>query len=696
MHEEQSHPQSGEAPARWSFSRGDCIAGVGLFALAQLVYTLTLYPTVAYGDSGTLTSVAYTLGIAHPPGYPLYTLLANLFAHLPIGSIAWRVNLASAVFASGAAVLLYLTILELTRHRLAAVLSAGMYAFSPLVWRYALFAEVFALNNLFATIVAWLALRFYRRREQRILYLLAFATGLGMSHHHTLVFWVVPVWVWLVVSAREDILRRASLAVCPLLVLLGLTPYLYLRLAAMRGPEVVWGDLSSWVEFVRHVRRFQYGSLSLVPGASGGVGDVLLSLGEYFYALPSQMLFVAAPVAVWGMIRGIRGRVAGGFVTATVVAYFLYLFVFHALARVPVGEYGAVVMHLERFWLLPTICPFVWFGYVVADVTGRRVAGRVAWAVAAIIVAVQLGVHYGGEDQHGNRTYYDNAKLGVEHLPAGALLLSAGDLDNHTLQYVQACEHLRDDVAVVSMNMLMMYWAGPVARRQYSDVRFPGDVLVPSIAPYRGTEMASAHGVDIGLRDVYSLSYLIDENIDDRPIYTTRFQGNATFANAKSWTQNYVMLPVGTINKVIRRGEEPPLAYYLEESLAHLPDLGRIAERAPARGSREFRLWVKYWSDYETLFAVSYYMLDKPGATTPALEKLASIMEDFGKGYPGEPRARFSWDLAAVYAGLADHDPSRREALDELWQKRLRGQEPPSESHDRRIRAALGMPVEDQ
>lgn len=75
--------------------------------ISFIVYLLTLAPTVYWGDSGELITVAYTLGIAHPSGYPTYTLLGHLFTYIPFGSIAWRVNLMSAVFASLAVMLLY-------------------------------------------------------------------------------------------------------------------------------------------------------------------------------------------------------------------------------------------------------------------------------------------------------------------------------------------------------------------------------------------------------------------------------------------------------------------------------------------------------------------------------------------------------------------------------------------------------------
>src|SRR5690349_13982207 len=73
---------------------------LALFILAT--YILTLFPTVSGGDSGELIAAVHTGSVAHPPGYPLYTLLAKLFTFIPYGSIAWRINLFSACCDAGA------------------------------------------------------------------------------------------------------------------------------------------------------------------------------------------------------------------------------------------------------------------------------------------------------------------------------------------------------------------------------------------------------------------------------------------------------------------------------------------------------------------------------------------------------------------------------------------------------------------
>src|SRR4051812_14521496 len=93
-------------------------AGLAVSAVALVAYLYTLSPTVNFLDSGELITVGATAGVAHPPGYPLYTLLAILFAAVPIGETAVRVNLISALGGALAMGLFYTLVYEAVRYHL--------------------------------------------------------------------------------------------------------------------------------------------------------------------------------------------------------------------------------------------------------------------------------------------------------------------------------------------------------------------------------------------------------------------------------------------------------------------------------------------------------------------------------------------------------------------------------------------------
>jgi len=122
------------------------------------LYLRTLLPSVGVADTFEFQVVVPLLRVAHPTGYPLYVLLGKLFTLLPLGNVAWRVNLASAVFATAAVLVLYAIILRLTGRWLPALLAALALAFSFTFWSQAIVAEVYALHNLLVAIILWLLL----------------------------------------------------------------------------------------------------------------------------------------------------------------------------------------------------------------------------------------------------------------------------------------------------------------------------------------------------------------------------------------------------------------------------------------------------------------------------------------------------------------------------------------------------------
>ncbi|MBK9776571.1 MAG: DUF2723 domain-containing protein [bacterium] len=170
-----------------------------LVALAALaVFAMTLQRTLPAGDSGELIAVAWNGGVAHPPGYPLYTLLAGAWARVfAFGEPALRLAVFSAVCMAAAAGLLAAALRKLGASAWAAGAAALAWAFCAPAWKMALVAEVFALHSLLAAglwfaLAALLAAR-TPGEHRRALLALAALSVLGLSHHHTLFILALPV-----------------------------------------------------------------------------------------------------------------------------------------------------------------------------------------------------------------------------------------------------------------------------------------------------------------------------------------------------------------------------------------------------------------------------------------------------------------------------------------------------------------------
>jgi len=185
---------------------------VGLLALA--LYIRTLAPSVISIADDTLEFqlVAQRGAIPHPTGYPLYALLLTLSARLlPIGDVAFRANLLSALAASVAVAFTYLVARQMRLSHVAALFSAALLAILPTFWAHATIAEVYALH--FALISA-LFLSFLRW-EATLAHSLtlpfgsALILGLGLTHHITIVLWLPALGIYLLLSCSDDFSRSS-------------------------------------------------------------------------------------------------------------------------------------------------------------------------------------------------------------------------------------------------------------------------------------------------------------------------------------------------------------------------------------------------------------------------------------------------------------------------------------------------------
>jgi len=182
------------------------IVGWAVFALATLVYLLTVEPTASWWDCGEYISTAYKLQVGHPPGAPTFQLLGRFFSLFAFGDtskVALMINIMSALSSSFTILFLFWTITALakklairnevyTTGRVWAVLGSGLvgalaYTFSDSFWFSAVEGEVYAMSSLFTALVFWAILKWEEYADEkgslRWLILIAYLMGLSIGVH---------------------------------------------------------------------------------------------------------------------------------------------------------------------------------------------------------------------------------------------------------------------------------------------------------------------------------------------------------------------------------------------------------------------------------------------------------------------------------------------------------------------------------
>jgi hypothetical protein len=243
--------------------------------LAFGVYLRTMLPSTGFWDTGEAQTVPPTLSIFHPTGFPTYTMIGWLWSQLPIGEVAWRMNLLSAVAVSLAAGFVVLTTGHFIgdRNRALRATAAGIagaaFAFASEPWENAGRADVHAVSILSVTILLWLLLTW--RAAERAgapraggwLVAAALTFGLGLGVHPIIGLFAFGIAGWLFVVDRRFWRRWRLVLVCVAMVAIGLASFAYIWVRAISDPEppLFYARPDTWERFRYLVFAEQFSAL---------------------------------------------------------------------------------------------------------------------------------------------------------------------------------------------------------------------------------------------------------------------------------------------------------------------------------------------------------------------------------------------------------------------------------------------------
>jgi len=325
--------------------------GFGIFFL--LLYSLTLSQSLLPADAGEFQLVGATLGVAHPPGFALYTLLAWLISRVPFIAPATAINFLSALLAALTLTLLKRVVRRLTDSPWAGLCAALALGCSTTFWAQAVTANIRMLTALAVALALDRILAYRAAPTPRNLALIAFALGLGVSHHASLIFIALILGVY-VVWLNPKILRR------PWPLLLGLAPFLaWLYFPLRAGAPGAPPQLATLNGFLEHVlaRGFQgdlfhFAHLKDLPDRFLIFSDIL----TFEFIWPLLILTALGAVAALWRNRQFGVLLLAAFVVHSFVAltysapqtveYLLPSYIFMAVA---LGFAFSEIFHIPRF-----------------------------------------------------------------------------------------------------------------------------------------------------------------------------------------------------------------------------------------------------------------------------------------------------------------------------------------------------------
>ena len=474
--EQRSPDLPGAPPGRSRFPGYlDALTLAAAIAGPLLLYVITMPRTVALEDDGWFLIVSKFLGVGHPPGYPVHTLLSNLFLKLPWGSAAFLGHLLSAVFGALACGAVYICARLLGAAAAAALIGAWLFAVSEHLWAQAIITEVYTLNAL--CFFGIFALLLYLRRNPgngRAWAAAALLYGISLANHWPLMVLASPGLLLAVVPIWRDFIRRLPLLAGAFFTAV-LLPYAWLVWRSLQEPAFSFpGPLSSLGDVVAQVTRQAYSGVD--SSVSAGWSDRLeflrwfsaeivwqLTLPGFLLALVGLAVLLAPPPqkrrgpARTNDLLDWAGRCAGpvAFLGQSVLLLWLLNFDYDFFHVQVFRPYPLICYGLLAIWMAAGLQYAVSrAGPSIPWPAFRRpvlLAGAVA-AAGLAMVGCSVSAHWDANNRAASDFSQRYADMVFGVLPPDAVLLSTGDEITLPVAYHHFITGERPDLRLVEMH----------------------------------------------------------------------------------------------------------------------------------------------------------------------------------------------------------------------------------------------------
>lgn len=419
-----------------------------------LVYLWGTPEAVQFEDDGLFIMAAYFNGIAHPPGYPLYTLVGHLMSMLPVSSVAFRIHLLSGVFASLACGLIWLVTFKLLKSRDSAYLAGLSFGFSRVFWSQAIVAEVYTLNILLIALIIYLLLQYCEQEDPetsvKTLRWLGLVYGLGLSNHWPILVLTTPLFLILIWDVRQRLLQQVFKALP--FVMIGLLPYVWMIFRSQMDPEIsFYGPISSWRDFLFILTREGYQQMDNSPTAEWW--DKLLFVRYLIsdswkqYAPAASLIVVIGLFSQWRQI-GFKYSLAliAGFVTNTVALILLLNFDYDMEHQIVFRVYPLVAYFVMAVWLA---CGYQYLAFRLVDYFDSEDFIPLLRKGGVLILCTVTFIGNVPANYRADDVYAENyARTLLADIDEDGILIINSDFTVLPAGYLNKIEGVRDDISL--------------------------------------------------------------------------------------------------------------------------------------------------------------------------------------------------------------------------------------------------------
>lgn len=422
-----------------------------VIGISLLLFVATMPESITLEDAGMFQMICHLGGIAHPPGYPLFTQLCSRMMMSPTVTAG---NMVSAVFAALAAGVLYRVVILLTRSNITGFVAALAYACSATFWSQAIIIEVYSLAALMFMICWWLLLKFVDSQQLKYWFALCLAAGLSVSNHWPLFLLSCAGFVPLLYGARQSLAEAArSLkfwTISILLFILGLTPYI--SLLTETDPQIAAFGAVNPEGFLNYIARSYY--------ADSRAGAVIHDKLQYFiWLLPEtlfQLGFAALPVMLLGVYRSFKQLKLNHavsllfiYLATTYLLMCFFNFPFEILFQGVFRPYPVIAFSALAIWFAIGL---VWS---LEKLQREGLPAQLRISLVLIFLVSIAAYNYPKLERSDDKLVDQYARTVLASLPENAILFLTGDNQVGPLGFLNRVEGFRLDVTLYEKESLV-------------------------------------------------------------------------------------------------------------------------------------------------------------------------------------------------------------------------------------------------
>jgi len=408
-----------------------------IIVVLGFIYWRTLLPGVGYwGDMAKFQFLGKILGTPHLSGYPTYIMLNAIFIRLmPIGSLAFRVNLLSAIFGILAVCFVFLSLVEIGVRNWLAFVAALSFGFSYSLWEFSLVAEVYTLTCLFVSVVIFLLIKWHSTNDELFFYGACLVYAFSFGNHLTIIS-LLPAFIFMIwVTNRQILVNPRKLLFIALIILAGFAQYGY----------ILWRSLDPSVQFLETNTQMLI-DFFLKPWKSPSsfhmsIIQVLSQQVPSFLGYVWREYFLILLISVWGMLNLKDKRVN---------LFLLWILVGNIVFALNFEVRETWVYFLPAYLVLA-----IYLGVAMEDLTRRFLRKpflQTAWIVLPLAL---LYFHYPELDQSKHVLHAQIVEKALTAAERDAFILTDEyDYANFFWYYLLGEEYFKKNLYSLSLEML--------------------------------------------------------------------------------------------------------------------------------------------------------------------------------------------------------------------------------------------------